>query len=108
MEGTSYLDLKKQIADLEKLAEAARLVEMDAAITEVRAMVAEYRMTEQDVFGRQRGARKTSTRGTVPVKYRKPETGEEWTGRGRAPHWIAKVPNRDIYLVEKDNDNGAA
>lgn len=42
---------------------------------------------------------------SVPIKYRHPETGETWTGRGKAPRWIIKAESdgkqRSDFLVEK-------
>jgi DNA-binding protein H-NS len=37
------------------------------------------------------GARAGKKRGTVPVKFRNPETGATWTGRGRTPRWIVEA-----------------
>jgi DNA-binding protein H-NS len=33
------------------------------------------------------------------MKYRDPKSGAEWTGRGRAPKWIATARNRDRFLI---------
>lgn len=35
----------------------------------------------------------------VPAKYRDPESGATWTGRGRAPAWIAEAADRDAFLI---------
>ena len=35
-------------------------------------------------------------------KYRDPKTGATWTGRGRAPAWIANAENRSRFLIEAD------
>jgi DNA-binding protein H-NS len=35
----------------------------------------------------------------VPAKYRSAETGETWTGRGRAPLWLAGK-NKDDFLIK--------
>ncbi|KWA84203.1 hypothetical protein WL29_22850 [Burkholderia ubonensis] len=35
----------------------------------------------------------------VPIKYRDPESGATWTGRGRAPAWIAEAADRDQFLI---------
>ena len=29
-----------------------------------------------------------------------PETGATWSGRGRAPAWLANVKNRTAFLIE--------
>ena len=48
-------------------------------------------MTEEDVFGGGKKTRSaTSAKGsTVAPKYKDPESGKTWTGRGKAPLWIA-------------------
>ncbi|MBD9530673.1 H-NS histone family protein [Comamonas sp. CMM01] len=35
---------------------------------------------------------------TVPAKYRNPETGDTWTGRGKEPVWI-RGQDREAYLI---------
>ena len=37
--------------------------------------------------------------GKVAPKYRDPATGDTWTGRGKAPRWIAGK-NRDDFLID--------
>ena len=48
------------------------------------------------------GARK---RPPVPPKYRHPNTGETWTGRGRPPRWLSAEESsgadRDQFLIAK-------
>ncbi|QNP50612.1 H-NS histone family protein [Diaphorobacter aerolatus] len=85
----SYKDLLKQREDLEKRIGEARRQELSTAVTQVRNLVAEYGLTAQDVFPTGRGSRASATSGVkVAPKYRNPETGETWTGRGKAPKWI--------------------
>ncbi len=85
----SYKDLLKQREELDKQINDARRQELSAAVAQVRNLVAEYGLTAQDVFPTGRGARASSTSGVkVAPKYRNPETGETWTGRGKAPKWI--------------------
>jgi len=66
-------------------------------IERIRQDVANFELTERDVFGSatRSGARKG---GTVAAKYRNPETGETWTGRGKAPKWISDK-DRTQYLI---------
>jgi DNA-binding protein H-NS len=42
-------------------------------------------------------------RGPQPAKYRDPKSGAEWSGRGKAPGWLAGAKDRTKFLV-----NGAA
>ncbi|MFL9912726.1 H-NS family nucleoid-associated regulatory protein [Paraburkholderia sp. RL17-337-BIB-A] len=49
-------------------------------------------------------ARKVKTagnnvRGPQPAMYREPKSGATWSGRGRAPAWIAEAKNRDRFLI---------
>ncbi|BAO94094.1 histone family protein nucleoid-structuring protein H-NS (plasmid) [Caballeronia insecticola] len=40
-------------------------------------------------------------RGPQTPKYRDPMSGETWSGRGRAPAWLAAAKDRTQYLIEK-------
>jgi DNA-binding protein H-NS len=100
----TYSDVKAQIEALQLEAEALRAQEVEAVIAEVRAKVTEYGLTVEDVFGRKRGTRTeatlTSKVASIP-KYRDPKTGATWSGKGRAPAWIANARNRDRFLIEQ-------
>ncbi|WP_261514037.1 H-NS histone family protein [Burkholderia multivorans] len=96
----NYRDLKEQLAKLQKEAEAARIAEMEAVIAEIREKAAEYGITSEQIFGRQRAGRSKAATPSAP-KYRNPKTGETWTGRGRAPGWIKDVKNRDRFLIQE-------
>jgi len=87
---TSYKDLLQQREALEKAIADARNREVSDAVAKVRALVAEYGLTAQDVFPSGRTAKAAGTKATVKVapKYRDPATGQTWTGRGKAPKWI--------------------
>jgi DNA-binding protein H-NS len=78
--------LEKQIADLQK---QGRL----DAIAQARVLVAEFELTQGEVF-------KTTAKagGKVAPKYRDPDSGKTWTGRGVAPKWIAGK-DRDTFLI---------
>ncbi len=52
----TYHELKALLADLARQAEEAKALEVHAVIDEIRAKVAEYGLTEQDIFGRRRRA----------------------------------------------------
>ncbi|MBU9283777.1 MULTISPECIES: H-NS histone family protein [Burkholderia] len=94
----TYKELKAQAEALAEKAEAARLAELQTVLDEVRAKVAEYGITEKDIFGRQR-ARSAQT--SSSAKYRDPKTGATWSGRGRAPAWIKEVKNRNRFLIQE-------
>lgn len=93
-------DLIAQRASLDaKIADLQNQGRLDA-IEKTRGLVAEFGLTPDDVFG---GARKQPGKGSlagtkVAAKYRDPETGKTWTGRGVAPKWIAGK-DRDAFLI---------
>jgi DNA-binding protein H-NS len=97
-------DVKAQIEVLEAEAEELRAAEIKEVIADVRAKVAAYGLTEKDVFGRQRTGRTPSGRkATTPsvAKYRDPKSGATWSGKGRAPAWIAAAKNRTRFLISE-------
>lgn len=55
----------------------------------MKALVAEHGLTAHDIFGGAKRGSKVGTRAAVAPKYRDPATGATWTGRGKAPKWIA-------------------
>lgn len=51
----------------------------------VDALLKAEGVTFAQVYGRRRGGGKT---GKVPPKYRNPNGGETWSGRGKRPRWF--------------------
>ncbi|WP_028221587.1 H-NS histone family protein [Paraburkholderia oxyphila] len=94
----TYKELKLQMAELQVQLTAARQAEFQAALEDIRAKVAEYGFTEQEIFGRRRGRSQTPN-SLSPAKYRDPQSGATWSGRGRAPNWLKDAKNRDRFLV---------
>jgi len=84
---STYKELLQERVALESRIEQARQREISQAVSQVRALVAEFGLTAQDVFPA--GKTRSSTAGNkVAPKYRDPATGNTWTGRGTAPKWI--------------------
>jgi DNA-binding protein H-NS len=84
---TSYKELLQQREALELQITQARQREISQAVNQVRALVAEFGLTAQDVFPTGK-ARSASAGAKVAAKYRDAATGKTWTGRGKAPKWI--------------------
>jgi DNA-binding protein H-NS len=122
------MELKEQAEDLLRRAEAARKSEIGAAIAEIKAKMAAYAITLDDLddlggkskavrVRRAKGgkapakaakpakvqAKQAKARKPVAVKYRNLETNETWTGRGKAPRWMkvqeAGGRKREEFLV---------
>lgn len=84
----TYKELVAQREALELQIAKARTLELSEAVAQVRNLISEYGLAQEDVFPSKSGKTGKVT-GRVPVKYRDPVTGATWTGRGRAPLWIA-------------------
>ena len=86
---STYKELLEKKAALDAEIEAARKEEIGAAVSMVRELIAEFDLTERDIFGGSRSsASSLKVKKPVAAKYRNPATGETWTGRGKAPKWI--------------------
>ena len=87
---STYKELQSQIEKLQKEAEQARKTELANAIADIHAKTKEFGITPEDLGfgGAKRKAVKTVRRPVAP-KYRNNATGETWSGRGKAPKWMA-------------------
>ena len=120
----TYVELKEQADDLMRQAEAARKSEIGAAIADIKAKMAAYGITLADLGDKvkaRRGRKPKSAKAAKPakpangeakpakarkpvaIKYRNPETGDTWTGRGQPSTWIkvmeAAGRKREEFLV---------
>jgi DNA-binding protein H-NS len=112
----TYADIKSQIAKLEKQAEKARKTEIAGVVGRIKQAIAAYGLTAQDLgFGgaKSAGARAAGKSPAVKVgatvgvaKYRDPESGKTWTGRGKPPNWIVGAKDRTAFLI--DGESSAA
>lgn len=93
----SYKDLLAQRQNLEAQIEAARKSEMSEALSTIHGLIKEFGLTASDVFPAGRTKSSAAKGSTVAPKYRDPSTGATWTGRGKAPLWIA---NKDRAQFE--------
>ena len=98
---STYKELLEKKAALDAEIETVRRAEMGAAIERARALVADFQMTERDIFGGSRSsASSLKVKKPVAAKYRNPATGETWTGRGKAPKWIDGQEREQYLIVE--------
>lgn len=85
-----YKELQAQIAALQKEAEEVRQQEIAAVVADIKAKMAEYGITLQDLeAGPRRRSRAKASEGHA--KYRNPATGETWSGKGRKPGWLVQA-----------------
>ncbi|MBT0571113.1 H-NS histone family protein [Curvibacter sp. CHRR-16] len=96
----SLKELIEQKTALEQQIEIARKQELSSAISQVKALVAEYQLTPEDIFSTARAKTTGVAKGSkVAPKYRDPMTGATWTGRGIAPKWLAGK-NKEEFLIK--------
>ena len=91
--------LERQIAEVQRSTRAD-------AIAKVRAIMAEYGLTVDDLGGRGQQVREPRGERTskkVAAKYRDAVSGQEWTGRGLKPKWLqsalASGKSLDDFLI---------
>ena len=87
---TTLRDLLAQKAELEKQIELLGSEQRQAAIAKVKALMADHGLTVADLAGKASAAgKKIATKGSkVAAKYRDPESGTAWSGRGLQPKWL--------------------
>ncbi|RFP09312.1 H-NS histone family protein [Duganella sp. BJB488] len=95
---STYAEIKAQIAELENKAKEVRSSELAAAKAQILEIMTTYGLTLND-FGGSAKPKSAKVRQPVPAKYRNTETSETWTGRGRAPLWLAGK-NKDDFLIK--------
>lgn len=102
----TYKQLLAEKEALEAKLSEVRANEVAGVIDQIRQLMADYDLTVEDIAPKRRrgrpagsgtgAARKTSS---LPPKYQDPKTGKTWSGRGRAPAWLGKRPER--FLIEQ-------
>jgi DNA-binding protein H-NS len=94
---TTYKELLAQRQALEEKISEARQRETKDAIAKVQALIADFDLSSSDIFPSGKKAKTASTRKVAP-KYKNPQTGETWTGRGRSPNWIKGKSAADFLI----------
>lgn len=97
---SAYKELIAQKAELDRQIAEARRAEVSAAVQMIHDLMTEFDLTQEEVFANRRGggSGEAKEKKAVPAKYRDPETGATWTGRGKAPRWI-DGKDRDAFLI---------
>jgi DNA-binding protein H-NS len=92
-------ELLAQREELEKQISSTQNAERSDAIAKVKSLMSEYNLSPEDLQRPTRGPRKdgqdneTRQRGskkgsTVAAKFKDPESGATWSGRGLKPKWL--------------------
>lgn len=108
--------IEKEILKLQKQAQALQTKQRGPVITSIIRSMREYDITPEEiaeVFNkkatrapstRKAAAKPATAKRPVAAKYRHPQTGATWTGRGKAPRWVttaeAEGQNRNDFLIK--------
>jgi len=103
--------IEKEILKLQKQAEALKAKQRAPIIRAIVRDMCEYQITPEEItaaFNSKTGktTKPTQTPAKKPVtpKYRDPNTGSTWTGRGKPPRWVtdaeASGGSRNDFLIE--------
>lgn len=107
------LKIEKEILRLQKQAKALQTKQRNPVIASIIRSMREYDITPEEIntaFNKKSAPAQRSNldasgapKRPVPAKYRHPESGETWTGRGKAPRWITTAEvqgqKRDDFLI---------
>lgn len=96
---SSLKELLAQREELDKIIQETRKKEADAALAKVQQLIAEFEFTQENVFPKQPPRSGTTKR--VTPKYRDPQTGQTWSGRGKAPKWIQGRERNEFLISTK-------
>ncbi|SIT35186.1 Histone family protein nucleoid-structuring protein H-NS [Paraburkholderia ribeironis] len=100
---SSYKELLAQREKLEKQIEEAKSREYAEVLNEIKQKMADYGISLNELGGGRAakgGAKVARPRTGVAPKYRDPESGSTWSGRGKPPRWIAGM-DREKFLIQK-------
>lgn len=100
-------ELAREQAELERQIQETLRAERAGVIQQIKAMMAEHGLTVAGLSSGKPGrpARAASSGDTTPArkvapKYRDPETGETWSGRGLKPKWLSHAIENGRTLEE--------
>lgn len=98
-------EIEKQIQKLERKMRSLHTRQRRPVINSIVRSMQEYEITPEEITQAfERRAKRATTASTAPARYKNPETGDTWTGRGRPPRWIIEAEsqgkNRDAFLIK--------
>ncbi|WP_322008014.1 H-NS histone family protein [Paraburkholderia tropica] len=98
--------IRARIAKLEAQAASVAAKQSSGVLAKIRDLMEKHGLTLADIeahVGKKRGrkpnAKSADARSAVAAKYQDPKSGATWSGRGRAPTWIANAKDRSKFEV---------
>jgi len=95
-----YEELQAKIADLQAQAAKVKEEEKQQAIDMARTMISAYGITAKDLGLDKMVKAKSGPKvgNKIAAKYRDPQSGATWSGRGKTPRWINGA-DRSQYAI---------
>jgi DNA-binding protein H-NS len=95
-----YEELQAKIADLQAQAEQVKAEEKAQSIAMARTMISAYGITARDLGLDKSPKLKAGPKpgNKIAAKYRDPQSGATWSGRGKTPKWISGF-DRSQYAI---------
>jgi len=95
-----YEEIQAKIEELKAQAEIVKREEKEQAIGMARTMISAYGITARDLGLDKSPKTKTGPKpgNKVAAKYRDPDSGATWSGRGKTPRWINGA-DRSQYAI---------
>ena len=95
-----YEEIQSKIEELKAQAEMVKREEKQQAIDMARAMIQSFGITAKDLGLDKAPKSKTGPKpgNKVAAKYRDPQSGATWSGRGKTPRWINGA-DRSAYAI---------
>ena len=90
---SQYRELLEKKKALDDQIARLRKVEAAGALAAIRAQIAEFGFTAQEVFPWREPKK------TAPAKYYDAQTGATWSGKGKPPKWI-QGKDREAFLIQ--------
>lgn len=96
----SLQDLLAQKAALEQQINEVQQSTRADAIAKIKALMDENGLTLADLSARATGSPKKESTSKVAAKYRDPESGQTWSGRGLKPKWLQAAVDAGKSLTD--------
>jgi len=107
LKALSPKELQALIAGANAQMQEAHANQVRTVREKIDAVLKSASLSINEVYPTRGGKKASGKKGVVAPKYRNPETGETWSGRGRQPVWFAKALKKSGVTAESLLISGA-
>lgn len=100
-------ELEQKLLEIQREIQEIQTKQKKPVLASIVESMIEMDINPQEVVTlyQQRTGKSGRKLGPAPAKYRHPQTGQSWSGRGKAPRWLVEEEEhgtpRDKFLVEE-------